>query len=115
MKPVETVRISVAKQFAKLPGLRYIRLGPFSGEEFRKKFLLEPLRQGKAVIVDLDGVRGYGSSFLEEAFGGAVRELDLDIDDALERLKVETSVPSWRLDVDEYIRTAKTRKISSNS
>lgn len=110
MTPVETVRVNVAKQFTKLPGLRYIRLGIFSGEEFRQKFLIEPLRQGKAVTVELDGVRGYGSSFLEEAFGGTVRELDLDIEDALQRLKVETSVQSWQLDVDEYIRTAKLKK-----
>jgi len=26
------------------------------------------------VVIDLDGVRGYGSSFLEEAFGGLVRK-----------------------------------------
>ena len=110
MTPLETVRVNVAKQFTKLPGLRYIRLGRFSGEEFRRTFLIEPLRHGKTVIVELDGVRGYGSSFLEEAFGGTVRDLDLKVDDALRRLKVETSVESWQLDVDEYIRTAKSRK-----
>lgn len=110
MTKVETVVVNVAKQFTKLPGLRYIRLGRFSGEEFRQKFLLEPLKQGKTVIVELDGVRGYGSSFLEEAFGGTVRELDLDITDALNRIKTVTSVESWRLDVEEYIRTAKSRK-----
>ena len=103
----ELVRVNVAKQFSRLPGARYIRLGPNSGELFRKQFLLEPLREGKTVIVELDGVRGYGSSFLEEAFGGAVRELNLDIEDALRRLKIETRIESWRLDVDEYIRTAK--------
>ena len=101
------VRVNVAKQFTKLPGARYIRLGPFSGEEFRQRFLLEPLRQGKTVIVELDGVRGYGSSFLEEAFGGTVRDLNLDVEDALRRLRVETSMKSWELDVQEYIRTAK--------
>lgn len=109
MKTYDTVRINVARQFTRLPGLRYERLGKFSGEEFRNTFLMKPLKEGKAVIVELDGVRGYGSSFLEEAFGGVVRELNLELDDALRRLKVETSVPSWRLDVDEYIRTAKTR------
>lgn len=101
------IRINVAKQFSILPGFRYIRFGPNSGEEFRLKFLVEPLRQGMTVIVELDGVRGYGSSFLEEAFGGVVRELNLDIDDALRRLRVETKVRSWQLDVEEYIRTAK--------
>ena len=103
----DVVRVNIARQFSKLPGVRYIRIGPNSGELFRKQFLIEPLRQGKTVIVELDGVRGYGSSFLDEAFGGAVRELGLEIDDALRRLKVETSIESWRLDVDEYIRTAK--------
>ena len=107
MKPLETVKVNVAKQFTKLPGLRYKRLGRYSGEEFRQRFLLEPLQQGKTVIVELDGVRGYGSSFLEEAFGGTVRELQLEVEDALQRLKVETAIDSWRLDVDEYIRTAK--------
>ena len=110
MTQTETVRVNVATQFTKLPGLRYIRLGRFSGEEFRQKFLIEPLRSGQSVVVELDGVRGYGSSFLEEAFGGAVRELNLDISDALRRLRVDTTVESWRLDVDEYIRTAKSRK-----
>lgn len=108
----QTVRVNVAKQFSKLPGARYIRLGPNSGELFRKNFLLQPLREGKTVVVELDGVRGYGSSFLEEAFGGAVRELDLELSDALARLKVETRIESWRLDVDEYIRTAKARPSS---
>jgi STAS-like domain of unknown function (DUF4325) len=107
----EFVRVNVAKQFSKLPGARYIRLGPNSGELFRNKFLIEPLQQGKTVIVEMDGVRGYGSSFLEEAFGGVVRDLNLDVEDALRRLKVETSIDSWRLDVDEYIRTAKDKKL----
>lgn len=105
----DTIRINVAKQFTKLPGARYIRLGQFSGEEFRQRFLLEPIKQGKTVIVELDGVRGYGSSFLEEAFGGTVRALNLEPEDALQRLKVETSIRSWQLDVEEYIRTAKSK------
>ena len=107
MKSLDIVKVNVAKQFTKLPGLRYKHLGRYSGEEFRQRFLIEPLRQGKTVIVELDGVRGYGSSFLEEAFGGTVRELQLEVEDALQRLKVETSIDSWRLDVDEYIRTGK--------
>jgi STAS-like domain of unknown function (DUF4325) len=103
MTHADVVRVSVAKQFTKTPGGRYERLGPFSGEEFRKKFLSTPLREGKTVLVELDGVRGYGSSFLEEAFGGVVRELGLKNSDALLRIKI---VESWRLDVEEYIQNA---------
>jgi len=101
------VRINVAEQFTKLPGARYKNLGPSSGEEFRERFLVDPLRKGYTVVVCLDGVRGYGSSFLEEAFGGVVRELGLDIPDALARIKIETKMKSWALDVEEYIRLAK--------
>ena len=115
MTNVETVSVNVAKQFTKLPGVRYKHLGKYSGEEFRQKFLIEPLKQGKTVIVELDGVRGYGSSFLEEAFGGTVRELDLDIIDAQNRIKIVTTIESWRLDAEEYIRTAKTRKNATNA
>ena len=105
----------MARDFSRLPGARYIRLGPNSGELFRQQFLLKPLKAGETIVVELDGVRGYGSSFLEEAFGGSVRELNLDVDDALKRLKVETTVDSWRLDVEEYIRTAKSRSPAKTS
>jgi hypothetical protein len=115
MTETEPIRVNVAKQFSILPGFRYIRFGPNSGEEFRQKFLVDPLRQGKTIIVELDGVRGYGSSFLEEAFGGVVRELNLEIDDASRRLRVETKVKSWQLDVEEYIRTAKSKNLAGRS
>lgn len=106
MTDVDVVRVNIAKQFTKMPGGRYVRLGPFSGEEFRKSFLVGPLHEGKTVVVELDGVRGYGSSFLEEAFGGVVRELHLDTTDALRRIQVVSSVESWKLDVEDYIRNA---------
>jgi hypothetical protein len=67
------VRINIALDFSKFPGGRYRRLGKFSGEEFREDRLLPALRAGEKVEVVLDGTAGYGSSFLEEAFGGLVR------------------------------------------
>lgn len=100
------VRVNVARDFSRLPGARYIRLGPNSGEQFRNQFLIKPLKEGKTVIVELDGVRGYGSSFLEEAFGGAVRELNLDPAEAKKRIQIETKIESWRLDVEDYIKKA---------
>lgn len=67
-------QISVAEDYTKFPGGRYKKNGPGSGEEFREKFLLGSLRSDEKVVVDLDGTSGYPSSFLEEAFGGLVRE-----------------------------------------
>lgn len=65
--------INVARQFSRYPAGRYITDGPYSGAAFRDDYLLPALRTGSDVTVELDGVRGYGSSFLEEAFGGLVR------------------------------------------
>ncbi|BCK06403.1 TPA: STAS-like domain-containing protein [Vibrio cholerae] len=63
------------KEFTKFPGARYKHLGPYSGEEFRDEKLIPAIEQnGKELIVNLDGVFGYGSSFLEEIFGGCIRK-----------------------------------------
>jgi hypothetical protein len=65
--------ISIAKQFSPTPAGRYVSDGPFPGETFREKWLTPALDAGGTVTVNLDGTAGYGSSFLEEAFGGLVR------------------------------------------
>ena len=70
--------IKIAEDFTIAPGGREIAEGPYSGELFRKK-LLGPLYEaaletGEKLIVDFDGCFGYATSFLEESFGGLVRE-----------------------------------------
>lgn len=65
--------ILYVKDFSTTPGARYRNLGKASGEEFRDDVLVPALERDKSLIVNLDGVRGYGSSFLDEAFGGLVR------------------------------------------
>ena len=69
---MSTVTLSVARDYSRTPGPRYRWQGPFSGEDFRD-LLIEKLRFADKVIIDLDGTRGYGSSFIDEAFGGLVR------------------------------------------
>ncbi len=63
--------------YAPAPGGRFARDGEYSGEWFRDKILVPALKQAvegdKTVSVDLDGAAGYSSSFLEEAFGGLIR------------------------------------------
>ncbi len=73
------MRISVADDFTKFPGARYISEGEFSGEKFREEKLypqyLKAVEKGEKLIVDLDGCYGFATSFLEESFGGLVRKL----------------------------------------
>lgn len=66
--------VNVARDFSKYPAGRYNEDGPASGQAFRDKFLIPALKESRSLTIQLDGTRGYGSSFLEEAFGGAVRE-----------------------------------------
>ena len=81
-----------------------------SGEVFRKK-LLEPAlgHLGEKVRVLLDTTIGYGSSFLEEAFGGLVRKAGFESGDLLKRLELVTTDESLKLEVAEYINDAGTR------
>lgn len=65
--------INVARDFSRFPAGRYRDDGPFSGEAFRDDHILPILSKSEPLIIELNGVRGFGSSFLEEVFGGLVR------------------------------------------
>ena len=102
---MSTVEIRVA-DFSVAPGGRLKTYSLYSGEEFRESVLLPEIRGGNKIRVLLDGVRGYGSSFLEEAFGGLVRKLEWtserDIADKIELVSEEN--PSWVEESYEYMR-----------
>lgn len=66
--------INIGKQYSRYPAGRFPADGKFNGETFRKKFLVDPLKSLLKVRVLLDDAVDYGSSFLEEAFGGLVRK-----------------------------------------
>lgn len=74
------VTIDIARDFTKTPGGRYISEGPFSGEEFREKYLkpkyLQAKKANEKLRINLDGCYGYPSSFIDESFGGLARELN---------------------------------------
>jgi hypothetical protein len=75
--------ISVARDFSKAPGPRYKTEGKHSGEQFRSDILFPSLdkaiREGRKLSVNLDGTFGFGTSFLEEVFGGLIRENKLTL------------------------------------
>jgi len=82
--------ISVPKDFSKTPGTRYIKQGPCSGEKFRTSCLIPALEKYDLLIVDLDGTAGYGSSFIDEAFGGLIRREGFNAEDLLRRIKIKS-------------------------
>ncbi len=86
--------ITVATDFSRYPAGRFLDDGPYSGERFREEFLRPVLDRNENAVIKLDGVRGYGSSFLEEAFGGLVRNgYDIErIKQAFDLISVDTSL-----------------------
>ena len=68
------VMISIAKDFSQYPAGRYPADGEYNGTTFRKEVLVPALTEDTQVEVTFDDVAGFGSSFLDEAFGGLVRD-----------------------------------------
>ena len=85
---MEAKNISIAKDFSEFPGGRFIKQGSTSGEAFRERILKPSLEKYGKVFVNIDGVEGYGSSFLEEAFGGIVRKKYMSLDELKAKLEI---------------------------
>jgi hypothetical protein len=97
--------INVAKEFSRTPGGRYYTDGEASGQEFRERILMPALRQYDSLIIELDGTRGYPSSFLDEAFVGAVRELGMSAADFMSRVKFKATgeFKIYVRDIESYV------------
>lgn len=94
------------------PGGRFRKEGPNSGEEFRDDHLVPAIKDDQhydRVQVVFDGVAGFGSSFLDEAFGGLVRKHQLSRECLGARLDISAGEDDLKDYVDkaqEYIEQA---------
>lgn len=95
--------INIATEFSRYPAGRVPADGPFSGERFREEWLVPILTEHEKAIIEMDGTRGYGSSFLEEAFGGLVRR-GYKHDQIRSSFELHSSDPSLIEEVEEYIK-----------
>ncbi len=106
---MEEVIISIAKDFTKFPGPRYRNEGDFSGEEFRENFLHKNferiIKNGGKLVVNLDGTFGFGTSFLEEVFGGLARTFK-NVDVASYLRIISNEEPYLSTDIKSYIADA---------
>ncbi|MBR7619998.1 STAS-like domain-containing protein [Phenylobacterium sp. 20VBR1] len=101
-----TVTIDIAKDFSAEPFGRYAAHGPASGEVFRAR-LERYIRDGSHVLVDIDGVTGLSSSFLDEAFAGLVRHGVLSAADFWNVISIKSERdPSYIDDVEVYVSEA---------
>ncbi|RUM95325.1 DUF4325 domain-containing protein [Pseudaminobacter arsenicus] len=114
------MKISISRDFSPYPAGRTIKDGPNNGTRFRTEFLVPALQKsvtsGEKVIVDFDEVRSFGTSFLEEAFGGLVRVEGFDKKELMSRLEIEALKPvyqTYKRLAFKYISDAKPDKKAS--
>jgi len=108
---MEDLNLSIAGDFSWTPGPRYIEEGDYSGQEFREKILLglvkEAIKNNYRLVVNLDGTAGYGTSFLEEAFGGLIRVDEVTYDAIKQHLFIiSEEEPFLKEDIEEYLNDA---------
>jgi hypothetical protein len=105
--------VNLAREFSRFPAGRYLTDGPASGQQFRGDVLVPALRStAEKVVVELDGTLGFGSSFLEEAFGGLVRECGFTSEHLRRTLVLMSSDSSLEAEIWDYIDRAKPKKSS---
>ena len=95
--------IEIAKDFTPFPAGRYEKDGPYTGEGFRKRILVPALKQYDSVEIILDGTIGYGSSFLEESFGGLIREEGFSYEEINNKLILISKRKSILKSIENYI------------
>lgn len=96
--------ITVSEDFSKFPFGRSRKDGAHSGEAFRDDHLIPALKAYDQITVVLDGTAGLGSSFLEESFGGLVRN-GYSSDLILKRINfVSNDDPSYIEEIIGYLK-----------
>lgn len=89
---MKTKTISIYNDFARAPAGRYYpKDGKYPGERFRNEVLVPALRDFDSVVVIFDNETGYGSSFIDEAFGGLVRDAGFKKEWLDEHLRLEAT------------------------
>jgi hypothetical protein len=100
-------KISIADDFSTVPLGRFPDDSPFNGTTFREIWLIPALAKYQSIEVDLDRAEGYGSSFLEEAFGGLVRLHSFTAGELLRRISfISKEDPTLIEEIRQYIDEA---------
>ena len=109
---MQYIKAKIAEEFSITPGPRFIVEGDFSGEKCFKiidKKFSQAIKENKKLLVDLDDTAGYGTSFLEEVFGGLARKHG--IKKVQDNLIIISEEESYLLkDINDYVENAKKPK-----
>lgn len=114
MDLIPKTTISIADRFSRAPAGRYPTDGPHCGQNFRDNVLVPSLREANTVEIVLDGVDGFGSSFLEETFGGLLRHYPINEAEFRRRITlVATEDPTLIDEIYGYVADEEKRQRAS--
>lgn len=105
----EICTISIARDFSRYPGGRFIEDGKNSAERFKKELLLPALEKHETVEIDFEEIAGCGASFLEETFGGLIRDNGFSAEEIYKRIILKTR-QSRIEEIHSYIDAAQKKK-----
>lgn len=111
MTVIDKLTLTVSTDFSSTPGPRYKHEGKFSGEVFRRDFLEPKLKEAIEkqikLFIDLDGTAGYGTSFLEEAFGGLIRVNKYSYEEIRNHIELKSDEEDYLVDdIMGYLKDA---------
>ena len=106
--------IDIGREFSRYPAGRTAKDGDYSGQVFLKKFLIPALTKGSNVKILLDSALSYGSSFLEEAFGGLIRDEIITPEEFYSRVEFVSSDEYLLAEVASYVKDATERLRSTH-
>lgn len=113
----QKIKITV-RDFSEIPGPREKVQGDFSAELFVETVLDPEFKKmdddaGLKMIINLDGTLGYGTSFLEEVFGGTARKKGVDF--VRDRIEVVSEEEPWLKDeIKTYVDDVEKHNKKSN-
>lgn len=106
------ITINICKDFSETPGGRFTNEGEYSGEKFRDTLLIKKYEEAQTnkdiLVINFDGTYGFGTSFLEESFGGLVRKYKKK--NVLKNIRIisfeDETIPG---NIEKYVREAEAK------
>lgn len=108
----------IVRDFSETPGPREKVQGDFSAELFVESVLNPEFQKMDSdpdlkMEIDLDGTLGYGTSFLEEVFGGTARKKGVDF--VRDRIDVLSEEEPWLKDeIKSYVNDVEKHNKENN-
>lgn len=101
-----SIHIIKLADHTKFPSARHKIDGPNSGELFRDDYIVPALNAHYQVLIDLNDVAGYPSSWIEEVFGGLVRVSKFKVQELRARMMLDIADRLQEEEIWLYIEEA---------